>query len=297
MDIGVTAVMLPEIDFEEQVDLCVSLGVRLYQIRPRKITPEQRTEPYSCWGNHRFDLTPERLVREGAAIEARLRQAGMSPWGPLPSPSAAPSDDEIDLHLRGAQVAKAGCMRLSAPPYPSGIFDFHSWMDGVVERYKHIIKRLARRRGIKIIIETHAKSGVTSPGLAWQLVRHFDPRELGVIFDIGNFAREGEVNAELAVSVLKEWIDCVHVGGSRRREEGVDSNGCRTLSQNMCAPQDSDLHVPTWIAALRAAEINPPLIIEDFTATPSGPERLRRDARFLNGLLGLSAGAQPQKRS
>ena len=38
MELGVTGVMLPELDFDEQIALCRSLGITRYQYRPRVIT-------------------------------------------------------------------------------------------------------------------------------------------------------------------------------------------------------------------------------------------------------------------
>ena len=81
MELGVTAVMLPELDFDEQIALCRAEGVKYYQYRPRVIRPEQRDKPYHSHGRHKFDLTPDRLLTEGAALTARLRSAGLNPGG------------------------------------------------------------------------------------------------------------------------------------------------------------------------------------------------------------------------
>lgn len=287
MELGVTAVMLPEIGFEEQVELCASLGIRYYQYRPRHIPEAARGKLYSPWGNHRFDLTPERLEREGRELTAALERAGLRPWGTLPTASPADRDEQILLHLRGAVAAGAGRIRLSPPPYSEGIFDYRAYLDGVLSRYEEIIRKLSRPLGIRLLIETHTGGAAASPGLAWNIVRHFDPADIGVIFDIANFACEGEIAPSLAVSVLRDWIDCVHVGASRRQEAGNDDAGWRRVTPVSCPLVESDLHIPTWIAALAEARIDPPLIIEDFASDASGPERLERDARALRGVAGV----------
>jgi len=84
MELGVTAVMLPELDFDEQIALCQELGIRYYQYRPRIIPPDQRDKPYSNWGNHKFDLTPERLVREAANSPAACATAASNPGARSP---------------------------------------------------------------------------------------------------------------------------------------------------------------------------------------------------------------------
>jgi sugar phosphate isomerase/epimerase len=284
MKIGVTAVMLPELDFPDQVALCASLGVQLYQYRPRYIPAGERGRPFSPWGSHRFDLTPERLEAEGAALTASMASHGVRPWGTLPETSSADTDEAIELHVRGAAASRAGRIRLSPGPYPGGIFDYAAWLDGTVARYRAIIESIARPQGIKLVIETHAGGGAASPGLAWNIVHHFAPREVGVIFDLGNFAREGELPPRLAVSVLRDWIDCVHVGGSRRRDAGRDPRGWRRIAHESCPLADSDLPVAAWIDALGDAGVAAPLVVEDFAPDGTGAERLAADVAFLKAL-------------
>lgn len=290
MDLGVTAVMLPEIDFDEQIALCASAGVRFYQFRPRLIPPDQRSAPWSNWGNHRFDLTPDLLLREGGSLRRRLERAGLAPWGTVPYVSIDSPDDEILLNLRGAAEAGAGRMRISPSAVPARPFDYGALLERMGERFSAIIERMARPLGITLILETHRGSIVTSPGLARALVGRFSPRDMGVIFDIANFSSEGAVQPVLAVSALREHIDCVHVGGQRRVEDGVDALGCRRVAPRFCGLDEGDLHIPSWIGALADADIAPPLIIEDYTPGIPGPDKLRRAAGLLHAILdGLDA--------
>ena len=285
MDLGVTAVMLPELDFDEQIALCAELGLRYYQYRPRIIPENSRGKPYSCWGNHKFDLTPERFRKEGQALTQKLRQAGLEPWGALPQAVIDDPDDTLRLHLEGAANAEAHCVRMGPPPYPDKPFNYPELLERAIRRYEFIVQKLARPLGIKIVMETHCRSLVTSPGLAWAICRHFDPRELGVIFDIANFSREGEVRPHLAVSVLRDYIDCVHLGGGRHVAGKTDAFGCSLVTVQACALAQSDLHIPTWLNALQAAGIKPPLIIENFASPMAGPDRLRQDAAFLKNVM------------
>ncbi|MBE3063829.1 MAG: sugar phosphate isomerase/epimerase [Acidobacteria bacterium] len=271
MDLGVTAVMLPEIDFDEQIELCVSLGIRRYQ--------------FSCGGNHRFDLTPERLVAEGKALSLKLTRAGLVPWGTLPAVRVDDGDETIALHLRGAAEAGAGRMRLDPPLLPPAPFDCRAFIERAAARYEEVARRLAKPLGIRLLVETQAGSIASSPGLAWALVGRLDPRDIGVIFDLTSFAREGELAPDLAVSILKNAIDCVHVGGSRRVIAGSDERGCKRRESQFCSMEESDLHIPSWIAAIQAAGIAPPLIIEDFSPGMSGADKLRRGARLLHSIL------------
>ena len=282
--LGVTAVMLPELDFGEQIELCRSLDVHYYQYRPRVIPDGRRDEPYSPWGNHKFDLTPDRLVKEGRALTARLRDPGLEPWGTVPAMNVTDPDDDIRRHLEGAAVAEAGRVRCQATGYPDGPFDYAAFVDETVGRFAHVVE-LARPMGLKLIIETHNGTIVAAPGLALNVCRHFSPQDVGVIFDIANFGLEGAVVPHLAVSVLGDYIDCVHIGGSRRVITGVDALGAKLSTCRQCPMSEADQHLPTWVRAIRDAGLNPPLIIEDFTPDVPGAERLRKSAAFMHSVL------------
>lgn len=285
MHIGVTAVMLPELDFPAQLALCARLGVTRYQIRPRRIPDAERGKPPSPWGNHRFDLTPERLAKEGPAIAAAIRGAGLEPWGTLPAASIDDPDDALKLHAEGAAASGAGRVRIGPTPYPARPFDYAGYLAKVLDRYVAVVERVTRPAGVKIIIETHCGSAATSPGLARNLCTGYAPRDLGVILDIANFSREGEVAPVLAVSALRDWIDCVHVGGSRRIDDGVDAAGCRKVKSVFCPLDESDLNVGAWISALREAAPDCPLIIEDFGEYADGPARLERSVAVLKRVV------------
>jgi sugar phosphate isomerase/epimerase len=288
MPLGVTAVMLPELDLQQQISLCVELGVTHYTLRPRIIRPEQREQPYSNWGNHKFDLTPQRLRQEGAQLHQQLTEAGLVPFGTVPGAKVSDDDETLREHFEGAAAAGAGRVRLAPLPYPQDRpFDYADLLQRSVEGYQRAVE-LAKPLGITLVIETHAFSLATSPGLAWNIVRHFDPADVSVIFDLPNFAREGGVQPMLAVSVLGRWIDHVHIGGFRRTFGGYDEGGFRQPGGTMCPIPDSDLHLPQWIAALRQLGRSLPMVIEDYTPNMPGALRLRESARAVKRLLAVT---------
>jgi len=285
MELGVTAVMLPELDFAEQIALCTRLGVKHYQYRPRIIPEDQRGKPYSNWGNHKFDLTPARLVKEGPALTRQLREAGLEPCGTVPSLTLASSDDDIQLGLEGAAAADAKAVRIAPYGYPQEPFDYPALLTKCLDRYRHIIETMAAPRRIKIIIETHCGSLATSPGLALNLCREFPPEQIGVIFDIANYSREGAVRPALAVSVLRDYIDCCHIGGGRMTAGPTDAFGSKEPLVQSCSLADGDLHLPSWLRAIRAAGISPPLLVEDYRPNMSGADRLTESATWLRKVL------------
>lgn len=284
MPLGVTAVMLPELDLDEQIALCGECGVTHYSLRPRVIAENHRDKPWSNWGNHRFDLTPRRLLAEAKTIGKKLTDAGLTPFGTLPTCTSSDTDDEIRLHLEGAAAVGAGRVRVAPANYPAGSFDYPATLQREIDRFGQIVG-MARPLGLKIVMETHNRSLVTSPGLAWALCRPFAPADLGVIFDISNFNVEGGVEPNLAVAVLDQYIDHCHVGGSRVVYGSYDEYGFQKAGRTACPMTEANLNIPTWIMALRDAGRAVPLVIEDFTVNRSGAQRLRDSSAALRRLL------------
>jgi sugar phosphate isomerase/epimerase len=275
--------MLPELTFEAQLALCRELGVTHYCPRPRLIPDDARGKPFSPWGNHAFDLTPQRLVDEGPALRKQIQDTGLIPYCTVPAIHAGMTNDELVLHFRGAAAVGASRMRVSPPPYPDVPFDYPALLNQVIDRIGQVIA-LAAPFHIKIVFESHCRSLAASPALAYNLLRHFDPNHVGLIFDLPNFAIEGNLQPHLAVSVVQSWIDHCHVGGAQRITTGRDPRSFRTVGHRMCPLEESDLHIPTWLAALHAAGLNAPLIIENYDPDLSGEARLRQSIAALHRL-------------
>lgn len=272
--LGVSAVMLPELSFEEQVALCREHGVSHYSLRPRQIAEDQRSQPYSYWGNHKFDLTPQGLVERGRELRAVLQAAGMTPFGTTPAATSEAPAEVHELNFLGAAEVGAGRVRINPQAYPREPFDYEAALQERIRQYRRLVA-MARPLGLKIVFETHSRTLATGPGLAWNLCRDFEPAELGVIFDLPNFAREGAVQPVLAVAVLGPWIDHCHVGAARRVRRGTDAGGFERVEQEFCALTEGDLHLPTWLAALRQAGVHGPLVLEDFRAGATSAQRVR----------------------
>lgn len=285
LPLGVTAVMLPELDFDEQINLCASLGVTHYVFRPRDVPPAQKRAPYSNWGNHKFDLTPTRFAEEGAELGRKLRDAGLRPWCSVPRSHAGSDRSQLEQDMIGCAQAGCASIRLMPPPYPKeGLFDYDAYLSEAIAALQRSVE-MARGFGLKIVIEMHAGSAGCSPGFGRLLARQFDPEHLGLMPDLANFAKEGAVNPILGVSAIRRWIDHLHVGGARTTDGEPDELGWRKPARPFSALSESDLDVAGWIAAVGQLGRTVPLVIEDYTADMPGADRLRRAVEELRTLI------------
>src|SRR5438270_2436 len=96
----------------------------------------------------------------------------------------------------------------------------------------------------------------------------------------GGGGTDGAVAGSGAVAVLRDYIDCVHIGGFRRAHGAPDTHGCETIQYVGCAMEQADTYIPDWVAALKDARVDAPLIIEDYEGGVTGAQRLTRSARL-----------------
>ncbi len=285
--LGVTAVMLPELDFGDQIALCQRLGLTHYTYRPRVVPAARRGEPYSFWGAHRFNLTPHDLLERATELRQQLQSLGLTPFGTVPAATSDLDDAVLDLHLRGAAMSGAGRVRINPRPYPrdGAIFDYAAFLEQVVADYRRITTA-ARGHAVKVVIETHAGTLAAGAALTWNIVRQFAPTVLGVILDLVNFAREGDNVPSLAVSMLRDYIDHIHVGGMKRVADGTDARGLTLWRSVFCPLAQTQTDLPGWWAALRAAGLHAaPWIIEDYTPDRGSVERLTDAVATLRSLF------------
>jgi len=288
--LGVSAVMLSELDFPEQLSLCRSLDLAYYVYRPRIIAADARQEPFSNWRNHRFDLTPQRLLDEGPRLRSEIENAGLVPFCTMPEVDTSTDVDEIEMHLRGASAGGCSRFRLSPQDFPRPVFDFEDHCREVVDVYRQVIDR-AQPLGLKVVIEMHVGNMACDPGLVYQILKHFSPDALGVILDLPNLAQQGSIDPVLAISVLQPWLDHCHVGGCRKKTTGKDEFGCAVTEPEFCSLADSDIHLPAWFATLAGVDRSCPLIIEDFADGLTGAERLQRTVADTRQILSVTTSS------
>ncbi|RLF13470.1 MAG: hypothetical protein DRJ66_07770 [Thermoprotei archaeon] len=81
------------------------------------------------------------------------------------------------------------------------------------EQAKELIETL-KREGVEVIpaVEQHGGGDLAhSTGILKDMLRGFEPEDIGVIFDPGNAVKEGWLPIELQIDMIKEYIKHVHV--------------------------------------------------------------------------------------
>jgi sugar phosphate isomerase/epimerase len=192
--------------------------------------------------------------------------------------------DHPTLRLVAAMTRAAGApqFRLQAPrisrtglPYPAL---FLQTMD-----FFAAVESEARAHGVRALLEIHHNTICPSAALAYRLVSHFDPRHVGVIYDLGNLVFEGYEDHGIALDLLGPYVGHVHLKNAAhfRAEGGGWKAGWTPL-------EDGEVRVPEFLALLRGRGYDGWVSIEDMSLDRSPLGTLRHNAAQLRewGSLG-----------
>ena len=89
---------------------------------------------------------------------------------------------------------------------------------------------MGKEFGIRYVLETHSASTFACPLMVPFVLKEFDPKYCGVIYDVANTYIEGFLRPRAAVEVLKDYIAYMHVK-NLAFVESVDENG-KTVFKN-----------------------------------------------------------------
>ena len=156
---------------------------------------------------------PEATIeKEAPRIKALCDEHGIEIAG-LTTYIEADDSDAIERLASAAQVMECRRFRLFSAHYDPNI-GFWALQKQTIEKLKRA-ERILEGTGVKGLIEVHFGTIACNPLLAYELVRHCDPKIIGVIWDPANMVIEGSIDLNMSLVVLDAYVDHVHVKNTR----------------------------------------------------------------------------------
>jgi len=206
------SLILPELTLEEQVALCRDLGYDALELRVRDMTPQDRDQPYSFWGRHRDPIGPSNLTAEIPRLLRTTAGAGVALCALAPYTGITDPDAFAPM-AAAAEALGAPLIRVTAPAW-DGTELFEPLFDRAIAGLESI-ETIARRHGVKAVIEIHMGTIAPSASAVRRLLEGFDPEAVGAILDPGNMIHEGYESWSLAAAILGPYLAHVHVKNAR----------------------------------------------------------------------------------
>lgn len=274
MKLGVFTVMLPDLTPEAAVQDLSASGYHGVEWRVAHVPEARRKEVPSFWGNNlcTFAPTPEEAERAGTlARAAGLETPNLGTYISVGDVAAT------EKAMQFAQIAGAPQLRVGVgSPKGSYAASFEA-----ARAFLNEVEGLARRYGVRALIEIHHKTLCPSASLAHRLVSHFDPAAIGVIYDPGNMVHEGFEDYQVGLELLGPYLAHVHL-----KNAAFDRPDGGGVWRARWAPlEDGVVDFPAFLSALRDVGYDGWLVVEDFSAARESREALRHNLTFIRNVL------------
>ena len=281
MRFSATTVMIPDCDLEETAQLLSELGYDGAEWRVRRIPDAQRGQPYTPWGNVKNDLTPEKLAESPDVLVDVSKRYGLDNVGLAPAVNA---DNIDDLRLIAAACAACGAafFRVGAPDGYDRTQNYNDLFRKAVDAYGKAIE-IARGYGVRIVVEVHRGTLTVSASQAHRLVSHFDPRDIGVIYDLSNMTMEGFECARMGMELLGPYLAHVYVAGHRPAPQETRADGTVDWDWEGVSLAAGLMDYEQCLADLKAVGYEGYISLEDFRPIPSR-DKLEEGIAYLRAL-------------
>ena len=112
--------------------------------------------------------------------------------------------------FEAAEILEARGVRVSLGPPLDGEPSYWEILDRVSRHLETFFKSIQQFK-VRALFEIHLKTLISSPSLAYLLLKGFDPAQVGVIHDAGNMIIEGREDWKMGVEILGDYLRHVHV--------------------------------------------------------------------------------------
>lgn len=271
---SVFTVATPDLSPQELLTTAKEAGISAIEWRCTRISDSVKNDPPSFWGNNRCTLDPEASPQLLAELKAATAAHGLRSLAVVPYLTCGDLE-ETERILSVASQLGASYIRLGVPGYNGS----RSYGELLEEGRAYIreAEKLARRYGIKGLVETHHLTIAPSASMAHRLVEGCDPDSIGVLYDPGNLVHEGFEQYRMGLELLGPYLAHVHVKNAGWIPT-TDSSDPLDPTSWRCAWQPVANGIVPWkrvLADLKAVGYEGAFGIEDFSSAYSSSEMLQ----------------------
>jgi len=282
MKFSVFTVSMPEYSPEVALKKMKEAGYDGIEWRVLPVDPAKASDPPSFWGNNLCTIDENTILDRIDYIKGMCKGIGLE----MP---ALGSYMNCGDYARIEKVAKAasllGCPVIRVSPYGyNGSVNYRELFAKAVEDYKYC-EKVAKEYDIKIVMEMHMGNMTPSASAAYRLASNFDPKYIGVLYDIGNMVYEGFEQYQLGLELLGEYLGHVHIKNTRwvcKESEFLKTAKWMPEAAPMwggCA------NFETFIAALKSVGYDGYLSFEDFTTDTPTDEKIVNNIKYLKSII------------
>lgn len=292
MKFGIFSVSMPEYDVAQTIKILSELGYNGVEWRVNNPPPSQKPEGYCFesryWTFNQSTLDINNIENEAIKAKSLCDEYGLDIFS-LTTYLKPHHVEQIEKVLYAAQ--KIGCKNIRVfPPEYNETEYYPTLFDKTLEDLL-VLEKLASKYGVRINLEIHMGNIIPSASAAYRLISNFDPRYIGVIYDVGNMVYEGFENYKLGLELLGEHLAYIHIKNAvwNRTESTITD---AEVWKPVCAPiKKGFANLEKMIKNLKEIGYDGYLSIEDFSNDSTTEEKLKDNLQFLRKIVDSTGGA------
>ncbi len=282
MKLSVFTVVTPDLSPEELAAAAKEAGIDGIEWRFKEVPEEFKNEKPSFWRNNLCSIDPSATDEEIERFARVAREHGLQTISVTPYLKAG----DIEATERVLQVAQklgAKVIRVGVPNYDRSTH-YNELFDLEV-RYLEAVEPLAKKYGVKCLVETHHNTIIASASAALRLVSRFDPNHIGVLFDPGNMIHEGYENFRMGMELLGPYLAHVHIKNTGWKTADVREDGSQAWTSYWEPNLEGIVNWKQVLADLKAVGYDGYLGVEDFSGKYGSKELLKQYGEEVRSIL------------
>lgn len=139
--------------------------------------------------------------------------------------------------------------------------------------------------GVKLLLEIHHCSLISSPSAAYRALEGMNPACFGLIFDPDNMVNEGYEDYQKSFELLKDYISYVHVKNSLVAPDGEDEFGACKWKRVWVPLKKGQADLRCLFAVMKKMGYAGNISMEDFSNEKSTREKLEDNLSYVKLLI------------
>jgi len=280
MKIGVFTVCVPDYEPIEAIEKLKAMGFDGVEWRVTKDEGDKNNP--SFWSGNRATFTAGELIENAESLKAKCNEVGME------MPSIAAYIDcndlsQVELHLKAAAAVGAGAVRIGPGQYDREGLAYPQQVEKAARQYAKVAD-LARKYGVRALIETHMNQLAPSITKAMNILRGLDPKHVGIMWDPANQIYEGLEMPQMAIAEAGQYLGEVHVKNAVNVKE-QESDEQTIWKTTWASVRHGCVNWPEIIAELKKANYDGWLMFEDFSTTAPREKQIADNLNWFRKLI------------
>jgi sugar phosphate isomerase/epimerase len=247
-----------------------------------RITNQNDAPKPSFWSGNRTTIMESEALAKAPEVKRLCKEAGIA----MPSLGTYTSSGgdilkRVPYLMETANVLGCKSMRVSTQHF-DGSKSFNAMWKDASKLYAKV-EKLAEKYKVRTLVEMHPNTLTASASSALRFVTPFDPKNVGVIYDVGNQSREGMEHFRAGLEMLGKYMGHVHMKNGKWVTAGKEADGKVKWANKPATLWGGLLDIEKFMETLVLLGYDGWISLEDFTKG-SSKKKLVADVKYLRKL-------------